>query len=184
MSINSLEQAILRDKRRFVKAIQGSRESLFVKAKVLEGAIVKTYYSGGSGLNRRTGAAARGWQVKKSDKNSVAIVNHVPYADHSKKRTIKPKKGKYLAIPVGAALTSAGVSRFEGPKDNALPDLTLLPSKKGGFVLISEEKNEIYFVLKKKVVLPARTAGMDGFVSRSANLIGRRIGDEIYKEIR
>lgn len=46
---------------------------------------------------------------------------------------IKPKRGKYLAIPLAAAKTGAGVPRYASPRD--VPDLVFLRSKKGNPIL-------------------------------------------------
>lgn len=45
-------------------------------------------------------------------------------------RFITPKKGKALAMPVGDALTPAGVARYEGPR-NYPEELTFIPIQRG-----------------------------------------------------
>lgn len=65
----------------------------------------------------------------------------VPYAGVQEfGGTIRPRRGKYLAIPVGPALTRAGVARYVSPRD--VPDLRFVrvgqhallakPSGRGG----------------------------------------------------
>jgi len=81
--------------------------------------IIQNYYSNsGKGLRRITGRAANSWQVvidKKPPNISAAIFSAgVPYANQSRQKVIAPTKSKFLVIPVGAALTSAGAQRFPG----------------------------------------------------------------------
>lgn len=54
---------------------------------------------------------------------------------------ITPKNGRYLAIPVGPALTSSGVSRYRSPRD--VPNLVFLRSKSGQAMLVqaSDQRN-------------------------------------------
>ena len=47
--------------------------------------------------------------------------------------TVTPKRGRYLAIPFGAALTGAGVPRYRSPRD--VPDLHMVRGKGGNPVL-------------------------------------------------
>lgn len=72
--------------------------------------------------------------------------------------TIKPKKGKYLAIP-------NKVAKGRNPGD--FKDLVFIPSKSGG-LLVKKSKgkktqNEIYFFLVKQVVIPQRSFIRAGF---------------------
>lgn len=72
---------------------------------------------------------------------------------------VRPVKKKWLAIPVGPALTAAGVPRYPGPRSvkglefrPVSPTLALLvmPSTKEG------AESVIWYVLKKQVVVPPR----------------------------
>lgn len=170
--------------------IKGANHELVNEAEILKGEIQAKFYSGKrpDSLGRRTGEAARGWRVKENSK-SVTILNNVKHADHSEKRTIKPTKGQYLAIPVGPALTRAGVSRYKGPRDSALPKLSVAPSKKSDTLLLFDKnsrkgfKESIYFVLKKEVTIPARTAGLTPFVFKESNAIKKRIGNYIFEAL-
>ena len=63
--------------------------------------------------------------------------------------TIKPIKGKYLAIPAD------GTPKGARPRD--YNDLSFIPSAKGGGVLVSNHgKGEVMFILKSSVTLPPR----------------------------
>ena len=124
------------------------------EALILTGDIQEKFYSGKSAnsLGTRSGQARRGWTViTNSEGNVTSIVNAVTYADQSKEKVIKPKNSKYLAIPVGPALTPAGVARFSGPRDSNAPkmrvagsaikdNLVLLGVKKG-----NKKKEHIFF---------------------------------------
>ena len=70
--------------------------------------------------------------------------------------TIKPITSKYLAIPIGAALTAGGVPRYSSPRD--VPGLSLITSLRGNLILVSQVGNmlEPFFLLKKQVEVPAR----------------------------
>ena len=70
--------------------------------------------------------------------------------------TIKPLTSKYLAIPIGEALTASGVPRYNSPRD--VPGLSLITSLRGNLILVSQVGNmlEPFFLLKKQVEVPAR----------------------------
>jgi phage gpG-like protein len=72
--------------------------------------------------------------------------------------TITPKKAQYLAIPMAAAKTGTGVSRYESPRQ--VPGLFVFKSKAGNLLLARREgkkgKLKLFFVLKKSVKIPAR----------------------------
>lgn len=168
--------------------VSTASKKLNTEALVLTGEIQARFYSRHSNksLGRRTGQAVRGWQVLKQGDNAYSIINNVPHADQSVQRTIVPTKSKYLAIPVGPALTKAGVSRFTGPRDSNAPkfrvarstvssDTLVLIGKKRGNV----RKEEIFFVLKKSVVIPPRTRGVLPYVKKKGFVIGERIAREL-----
>ena len=70
--------------------------------------------------------------------------------------TIKPITSKYLAIPIGEALTSNGVSRYSGPR--AVPGLDLITSLRGNLLLVKQVGDMIqpFFLLLKQVEIPSR----------------------------
>lgn len=85
---------------------------------------VKAEYLSGQSLKRRTGSLARsidGW-LKSETEGVVGVpsdsaVNKYKWLLGDETKTITPKKGKFLAIPIGENLTAAGVARFKSPRD-------------------------------------------------------------------
>ena len=76
----------------------------------------------------------------------------VPYARIQEEGgTIRPKKGKYLKIPVGPALTGAGVSRLPPGRSG---DFRFVPTPRGG-VLVGRD-GKVWYVLRREVRIPAR----------------------------
>jgi len=74
----------------------------------------------------------------------------VPYARiHEEGGTIRPKSGRFLKIPVGPALTGAGVARGGGKSG-----LHFIARGAGG--LLADAEGRIWFVLKPSVRIPAR----------------------------
>ena len=74
----------------------------------------------------------------------------VPYARiHEEGGTIRPRSGRYLKIPVGPALTGAGVAR--GGRQSGLHFI-----KRGAGGLLADAEGRIWFVLKQSVTIPAR----------------------------
>jgi len=78
--------------------------------------------------------------------------------------TVTPKKGKFLTIPVGPALTAAGVSRYATARD--VPDLVFAQTLRGQFVLgknkgkrggtKGKEGFEVWYLLRTSVTIPKR----------------------------
>lgn len=111
-------------------------------------------------LNRRTGTLARSWVrpqvVGKTIKElSVIFINEAVYADiqeHGGK--IEAKRAQFLAIPLEAAKTPAGVPRFSSP----LRESTAPPMFFAKGILFAKEGNTIVpmFALKKSVEIPPR----------------------------
>lgn len=76
---------------------------------------------------------------------------------------VRPKKSKFLAIPVGPAKTAAGDSRHASPRD--VPGLVFVQSLKGQPMLVkaNDEANKrgklkvsagtVYFILRKSVTI-------------------------------
>ena len=106
---------------------------------------------------------------------NVFVGGGVPYARiHEKGGTIRPKKSKYLAIPVGQQLTGAGVSKG-GPRQSADPLMFILskltkkkllvaakqvPRKRGSGTRLTPDlkggKLDVRFVLVDKVTIKPR----------------------------
>lgn len=122
-------------------------------------------------LHRRTGQLSK-IQYKIDRKKIVSIIgnrvisgNPVPYtAIHEYGGVIKPKHGKYLAIPMGKALTPSGVARFKPRQIESAgyDDSAVFRSKRGTLImwgikhLKSKDRVDPLFVLKKSVKIPAR----------------------------
>lgn len=117
--------------------------------------------SGGDGLNNRTGALRRSFDVvtKGRDLNSwhMAEFTTSPYAKiHEHGGQIRPKS-KYLAIPLDAARTAGGDTRG-GPR--SFSNTFFAKSKAGNLILFqnrgSKKKPLPLFVMKKQVTLKPR----------------------------
>lgn len=68
---------------------------------------------------------------------------------------IRPKKGKFLTIPVHPELkTAAGVGRVPSARD--IPGLTFAQSLGGQPVLLHRLTGEVWYLLRKRVEIPAR----------------------------
>lgn len=127
-------------------------------------------HRGGDGLRRRTGALARSFKsvVRGEglrDLEAVAFSEGVPYAAiHEFGGVIKPKKARWLTIPLDYVKTKAGVPRYTAREIIANPSLGNLEStffrvtKKGNLVLFGATGKDItpLFALKKEVRIEAR----------------------------
>ena len=133
---------------------------------------------GRPGVQTRTGLLRKGigHAVAAEDKaqfvtSFVAGVKYANLQEHG--GTVVPKNRKWLTIPVGPALTASGVAR--GPA-RSFPGLKFILGKKPGTAFLvmppaktksgklrkgQDARGTIYFVLKKKVVVPGRL----GFVA-------------------
>ena len=112
----------------------------------------------GRNLKRRTGHLAQGlnWvSVRREGSNFVMeLESKAPYAaiqEHG--GVIKPKKAKYLTVPLPAALTPAGVLRKEARE---YPNAFIQRSRRGNLIIFDQRGNKIVplFVLKKEVKIP------------------------------
>lgn len=118
-------------------------------------------------LHKRTGQLSRtvAWgelQRKKDLSYKVTLKTPLPYASiHDEGGIIRPKKKKFLTVPLPAALTPAGVLRGKATSFKN----TFIDKTDDGDLIIFQNKNkgegkedEIIplFVLKKKVEIPAR----------------------------
>lgn len=156
-------------------------------------AAVRTQYDI-AGLHVRTGAMKSSVQVLPMEEDAASITARVgiggglPYPPiHEYGGTIRPVNAQMLAIPIGEALTGAGVARF-GPRDieAAGYDSSFVVkaeySHGGQAIIYGKRGGEIVplFVLVSSVTIPARPfarpalAGMQGEVHRTlaAALVG------------
>ena len=111
-------------------------------------------------LGRRSGHLARSFKwlgiKQKFDSIHVTLQSDVPYARiHETGGTIRPKNVKYLPVPLPDALTPTGQLR---KKTKEYDNTFVQKSKKGNLILFQTKGSEIIplFVLKEKVVIPAR----------------------------
>lgn len=75
--------------------------------------------------------------------------------------TVRPKKGRYLRIPLKAAKTAAGVDRYAGPLRQALPGLFVLRAKSGKLFLVQPKGKGkrrklvyLYLLVERSVIGP------------------------------
>lgn len=99
---------------------------------------------------------------------------------------VRPKKSKYLAIPLGPAKTAAGVSRYASPRDVA--GLVFFKSKKGALLLgmkTGAKKGARlvpWFVLVKSVTLKPRL-GLRDTIKKFFGGSGSRLESEVKKGV-
>lgn len=99
--------------------------------------------------------------------------------------TITPKSSSNLAIPVGPALTSAGVPRYNSPRD--VSGLQFIPAKAGAEhtgVMAMVKKGEVipYFVLKKSIEVKARIHPEEIIKARQSH-IERRLNEALQRGV-
>lgn len=108
-------------------------------------------------LRRRSGNLAKSWTPERRGPLEFVVASRLPYAAILEYGgEITPKNAKALAIPVGEALTEAGVPRQTGPRK--YEDLFLLRTKAGKALLARRTGKgalEVMYVLKEKVTIPA-----------------------------
>lgn len=83
---------------------------------------------------------------------------HEGWPDNRASTTIRPKRGKYLAIPLDAAKTPAGVAKGR-PRD--FPDTFVRRSRPGSLIIFQMLGNRTIqplFLLESEIIVPARPA--------------------------
>lgn len=161
------------------------KKTLQDHAKNFQAIHTKAYLSGRPGLSRRTGGLARSFSyVVESDADTNRL-RYFSTSKYAKKQEdgglVKPNGKKYLAIPVGPALTPAGVARYSSPR-NVPAEFTfkskgiakglrrktfthtesgklVFMRKKGGKPFLGRVENGkvvVYFLLREQVNIPAR----------------------------
>lgn len=153
---------------------------------------VKRQLSGGRGLKRRTGAAARAFNtvVMKRNNNMILRVfasgearKYLPV--HEFGATITPKNVKWLTIPQAPVLTRAGVHRYQSARD--VKGLRFIPYRSGGKMRPFLGKMEngrmvVYYALRKKVKIPARLKFGQTWIATAPGIVPR-LDREINKEL-
>lgn len=144
--------------------------------------------TGPSRVGRRTGNLAKAFNFRvqgKSLSDLSLIIGFGPpvvsawpggaerYAgSHLEGATIRPKRGKFLAIPVADGLTARGVPRFASLRD--VPDVDFVPHlfKSGmGFLAIQDTgggQGNLMALLLRRVTIPKRL-----YLHESFDAIGR-----------
>jgi phage gpG-like protein len=145
-------------------------------------------------LKRRTGNLAKsmGWRIDKVNEIPEGIIgsgaslniNRMVYANiHETGGVITPKRAKMLAIPIGRALTRAGVARFK-PREitSAGYDNSFIRrTNSGNLILFGTKGSKLIplFVLKDSVKIPARR-----YMSITAEETQTKVVDDIVGEIK
>jgi hypothetical protein len=136
----AFELNFTRDSKKAIGIFQtlGIKEELFKEilrffkkdSLIVAGAIIRKFLSGKRGTKRKDQLARRTGTLARSVTGQATLFQGLPamrigvfrgpalkYANiQDVGGTIKPRKAKALAIPVGPALTPAGVERFGGPR--------------------------------------------------------------------
>jgi len=145
---------------------------LKVRSGRLRGSIGSKVYSSAEGLTGKVGSG-------------VGVGERVSYANILESGgIIKPKKGKYLTIPLPEALTKAGVPKR--PSARAW-DNTFIYKSKGNNLIIAQRKKGggvlPLYILKKRVKVPAKRY-MSKTVQAYGNLAFRSFFSELSKGVR
>lgn len=170
--------------------IDACAEGLEIGAKIAAGHVVSEHLSG-QDLKRRTGDLARavdGWM--EGDTEAVIGVRENSAVDRyawilgDEQKTITPKNSKFLAIPIGEGLTSAGAARFKSPRE--VEGGFFIRSKKGqllfGYKKGKRGKFRPLFVLVKSVLVQGTGSLYDG-VMESMDDMGQAIERAIDRRL-
>jgi hypothetical protein len=150
-------------------------------AALAAGHAVKNYLSG-QRLNRRTGSLARSVVGRALRVNGIPAMEigifggpaarYAGIQEHG--GVIVPKRAKALAMPVGGALTAAGVPRWASPRDYP-GELRFVPGHRGIGVLVDANTGEVLWRLLRKVVIKPRHYLRDAMLEelpRTARTLG------------
>ena len=87
---------------------------------------------------------------------AISLSSDVEYAPtHEFGATIRPKRSKFLTIPVKDELkTAAGVRRY--PSARLVPGLTYAKTRRGQHILVHRDTSEVWYVLREQVTVEAR----------------------------
>ncbi len=153
-------------------------------------ATVQENYLTGQSLKTRSGLlkkAVQGWVI--SDFEGVVgvaegqAVSKYAWLLGDEEKTITPKKGKFLAIPIGENLTGAGVARFSSPRQ--VEDGFFVKSKGRLFFGRKQGKRGKFrplFVLVKSVFVQGSGALYDGVMDSLDDMSGA-IEDKIARKV-
>ena len=138
-------------------------------------------------LARRTGTLAKSTRPRKVERKGKKVVGGVvlgtEYAkvhvgEKGKVTTIRPRRAQFLAIPLSAAKTAAGVPRGR-PRD--FGNTFIQRSRRGNLLIFQKRLGSIVplFALKKEVRIPARV-----HLEEVASAFAGRIAKDIEQSIR
>ncbi len=104
-----------------------------------------------------------------------------PMSVHERGKTIRPKRAKFLAIPLPAAVDSKGVLRMR-PRE--WPDTFVGRSSKGNLLIFQVSGTGIIplFLLKRKVKIPARL-GMGKALTKELPFFQKRLIDMLDRRL-
>jgi len=154
---------------------------------------VSANYLTGQALKSRTGMlrkALDGWMESKFD--GVVGVREGSGVDQYKwllgdeQKTITPKRSKFLAIPIGEALTPSGVVKAKFASPRLVDDGFFIKSKSGrllfGYKRGKRGKFRPLFVMVKSVLVQGSGALYDGVMDKLDD-IGQSMEDQIGKAV-
>lgn len=154
---------VVNNLRRANQALDRELKKSMVKASIFMKDYIKEKKLKGQVLKRRTGrlAGSIGYKVDKigTEWRGVVGSNVLYSAIHERptaeERTIRPKHAQYLTIPIGEALTPAGVLRQPATE---WKNTFIQRSRSGNLIIFQRRETKItpLFVLKKSVTLPYR----------------------------
>lgn len=142
-------------------------------------------------LNRRSGRLMKSLRVrvfpgsKTIEQVAGEIGTQSPYAGvHEYGATIRPKRSKYLAIPLPAALDSRGVPKRRGPRSWKN---TFVAKSKAGNLIIFQRRRGVkgiipLYVLKKEVTIPPRL-GLGDTITRGIPVFQDRLFDKLVEQM-
>jgi hypothetical protein len=172
--------------------IAACSEGLGKGVKVVAGYISADYLSG-QALHRRTGALSKavdGWLAAPLD-GVIGVVENSGVDKYKwilgdEQMTITPKRASALTIPIGEALTGAGVPRYESVRDAASQLGTTIFRPKGtnvlGYKKGKKGKFRPLFALVKSVFVQGSGALLDGTMDHLDDISGeieKRIEEKI-----
>jgi len=170
--------------------IEGCSAGLAKGVKVAAANVVRNHLSGQS-LKTRSGHLKRavdGWIEAPLDGvvgvHENSAVDRYKYLLGDESVTIKPKKGKFLAIPIGEGLTPSGVPRYSSPRD--VQDGFFFKSRSGQLMFghrkgkTNRARIRPLFVFKKQVTVKGSGALLAGVLD-SADEIAEVMTDEISR---
>jgi len=138
----------------------------------------------GEVLHRRTGTLARETYVKDvtaSGSTATVAVNTTIYGPvHEFGAVIKPRRRKWLTVPLADALTPAGALRYSAPEWKDYLGKTFLVKKDGKLFIVGRRNKKLLwlFVLKKEVRIPARR-----WFSKAVDRASEKLADYAHRHL-